>query len=290
MLESRFNAIVILDAIPHGQLNTARSLKSNLRDITDYIAEGLKVRYVRIETYNDLELGFAKILDEINNNGLKPWIHLEGHGLSNETGFEFAGGTSCSWVQLKKILIPINIALSLNLFLILATCFGGSFASAIETTDRAPVLALIGPPRKVKAREVERVFPVFYKTFFESQSLSKALVALDNGVAVGPYYKTSAEKFFYTAWAGYKKNYCTEDQIDKRVWKVWIENVIIKKKRSPLVSIDQQKRLLRNPELESKVFEKCRDRYFMYDIDETNRERFPVTYNKAESYTDAEWQ
>ena len=283
MSESRFNAIVILDAIPEKHLNTARILKSELRDIADYVAVGLQVRYVRIETYDDLKLGLNKTLDEINNNGLKPWIHLEGHGLSDQCGFKFAGGTSCSWVQLKEILIPLNIALSLNLVLILATCFGGYFASAIETTDRAPVLALIGPPREVKTREVERVFPVFYRTFFESQSLSEALKALDTGASFGPYFKTTAERFFYAAWTAYKKNHCTEEQIEKRVWKVWIENVIIKKKRSPLVSIDQQKRLLRNPELESKVFEKCRDRYFMYDIDETNRERFPVTYNKAES-------
>lgn len=287
MSESLFNTIVILDAVPDGELNTARSLNEDLKDIADYAAVGLQVHYVRIKTYDDLKLGLAKTLDEINNNGLKPWIHLDGHGLSDQSGFVFAGGTSCSWVQLKEIVTPINIALSLNLVLILATCFGGYFASSIETTDRAPVLALIGPPREVKAREVERVFPVFYKTFFKSQSLSEALKVLDTGASAGPYFRTTAERFFYTAWVSYKKNHCTKEQIEKRVWKMWIENVIIKKKRSPHASIDQMKRHLGSSGFQSRVFEKCRDHYFMYDIDEANRNRFPVTYKEAESYADA---
>jgi hypothetical protein len=35
---------------------------------------------------------------------------------------------------------------------------------------------------------------------------------------------------------------------------------------------------------ESHLFEKFRDIYFMYDLDENNRKRYPVTYEEAESY------
>ena len=51
MSDSQFNTIVILDAVPDGELNTARRLNNDLRDIADYVAEGLQVRYVRIKTY-----------------------------------------------------------------------------------------------------------------------------------------------------------------------------------------------------------------------------------------------
>ncbi len=235
MSKSQFNAIVILDAMSDGNLNTARSLKENLEDIECYYAEGLQVRYFRINTYDDLKSGLTKTLDEINNNGLKPWIHLDGHGLSDQSGFAFAGGTSCSWVQLKEIVTPINIALGLNLVLILATCFGGYFARAIDTTDRAPVLGLIGPTREVKTREIERAFPVFYKTFFESQSLREALKALSAGTSADLYFGITAEQFFYAAWADYKKNHCTEEQIGKRAWKLYLK--AIKQKLSHLTSI-----------------------------------------------------
>ncbi len=32
------------------------------------------------------------------------------------------------------------------------------------------------------------------------------------------------------------------------------------------------------------MFEKYRDTYFMYDINASNRTRFPVTYDEAEAY------
>ncbi len=49
-------------------------------------------------------------------------------------------------------------------------------------------------------------------------------------------------------------------------------------------SIVQLKRDLRSSEFESNEFEKFRDYYFMYDIYEVNKERFPVTYKDAEAY------
>jgi len=48
-------------------------------------------------------------------------------------------------------------------------------------------------------------------------------------------------------------------------------------------SIGQLKRLLHSQEVP--LFEKYRDTYFMYDIYESNRERFPVSYREAEKYS-----
>jgi hypothetical protein len=280
MSESRFNGIVILDAVPEGELNTARRLKEDLKDISCYVANGLQVRYVRIDTTYALRVGISEILDEIKNNGLNPWLHLDGHGLSDQSGFQLSGGTACSWVQLKELITPLNIALGLNLVLILSTCFGGSFASAIRTVDRAPVLGLIGPTREVTIGEIERAFPAFYRTFFESLSLKKAIDALNTGAPKGLYYRTTATQFFYDVWASYKKVQCTEEEIENRARRMYREAKKQNLPRTP--SIGQLKRLLRSQE--SRLFEKYRDTYFMYDIDELNRDRFPVTYIEAESY------
>ena len=57
----------------------------------------------------------------------------------------------------------------------------------------------------------------------------------------------------------------------------------MKKQNTPnILSVGQIKRKLRSQE--SETFEKIRDNYFMYDIYEYNRKRFPVTYKEAESY------
>ncbi|MCE5319176.1 MAG: hypothetical protein LLG04_17665 [Parachlamydia sp.] len=280
MAISQFDGIVILDAIPNGELNTARRLKEDLEDISCYyLSNKLQVRYFRIDTLSELKSGIGEVLYEISNTGLMPWLHLEGHGLSNQDGFKLGGGLEdCTWTQFKEIITPINIKMGLNLILILATCYGGSFARAIRLMDRAPVLGLIGPTRKVIVKAVEKDFPAFYKTFFETLSLKKALNALIANAPNDFYYRTTAERFFYEVWASYKEVQCTDQEICNRARKMYKELKMEGLERTP--SVGQLKRLICSGE--PAEFDKNRDTFFMFDIYESNRARFPVTYKEAE--------
>jgi len=280
MTENTFNGIVILDAVPEGELNTARRLKEDLLDISNYVDTRLQVRYLRINTINDLINGLSDIKKEIDNNKFKPWLHLEGHGLSNQNGFLFANQSICTWDKFKEIITPLNIALGLNLMLILATCFGGSFARTIRTFDRAPVLGLIGPTREVKIGEIEKAFPSFYRTFFKTLSLKEAIKALNADAPKDLYYKTSASQFFYDVWASYKNIQCTDQEITNRARRMYREAKAHNLPRTP--SVGEFKRKLRSTE--NTLFDKYRDIYFMYDIHSLNKERFPVTYKEAELY------
>lgn len=235
---------------------------------------------MRVDTITDLEAGISSLLVEVRTNALQPWLHLEGHGLVDESGFQLANGSHCSWNQLKEIIAPLNVATGLNLILILATCFGGSFASAIQTIDRAPVLGLIGPTRDVTAGLLESGFPAFYRTFFESSSLKKAIEALNVTAPKNLYYRTSAERFFYDVWASYKRTLCTKQEIENRARRMYREVKSQGLPRTP--SVGQLKRLIGSKE--KSIFEKYRDIYFMYDIYESNRTRFPVTYDEVEAY------
>ena len=107
MSDSRFNSVVVLDAIPEGELNTARRLKEDLQYIACYVANGLQVRYWRLKGMNDLKSCITSILVEIEQNHLIPWFHIDGHGLAHESGFVFAEDSSCSWQQFKDIIPPI---------------------------------------------------------------------------------------------------------------------------------------------------------------------------------------
>jgi hypothetical protein len=85
---------------------------------------------------------------------------------------------------------------------------------------------------------------------------------------------------FYEVWVSYKKNQCTPQEIENRARRMYREAKAPKLPKTP--SIGQLKRLIQSREKE--LFEKYRDIYFMYDLDETNRTRFPVTYKEAETY------
>jgi hypothetical protein len=280
MSDGRFNGIAILDAIPTGELNTARRLHEDLKDIANYIAAGLEVRYFRIDTLEDLESGISQLLREATDSGLKPWLHIEGHGLVDERGFSTANTFHCTWTRLRELITPLNVATDFNVVLVLATCFGGSFARAITTVDRAPVLGLIGPTREITIGEVEIDFPAFYQTFFKTASLKEAIAALSARAQSNLYYRTTAEQFFYDVWASYKRNACSERQIDERARRMYRQAKSQNLPRTP--GIGQLRRRLRSEE--KRLFEKYRDRYFMYDINTSNRTRFPVTYKEAEIY------
>lgn len=279
MSDTIFNGIVILDGIPEGELNTARRLKEDLEDIACYLANGLKVRYVRIETIDSLESGISKVIHESLNDNLLPWLHLEGHGILDESGFVLASGTQCSWTQLKDIITPLNVTINLNLMLVLATCFGGSFSTAIRTSDRAPVSGLIGPTREITIGQVESGFPTFYRTFFETLSLKRAIEALNRTAPPNLYYGTTAERFFYEVWAAYKNSQCSEEMITKRAKRMYRE--LKSKKVNKIPGIGHLKRKIHS--MERDLFVKFRDTYFMYDLDASNKTRFPVTYKKAEA-------
>lgn len=62
MGDGQVNCVAILDAIPDGELNTARRLRENLIDLSISTAEGLQVRYVRVNTLADLEPVFLVLL------------------------------------------------------------------------------------------------------------------------------------------------------------------------------------------------------------------------------------
>jgi len=221
MKDGRFNGVAILDAIPNGEFNTARRLHDDLKDIATYRAEGLEIRYFRVDTLADLAAGILALSREATDSGLKPWLHLEGHGSDDESGFITADGSPCSWTHLKELITPLNLATDLNVLLILATCFGGSFAGAIRTIDRAPVLGLIGPTKEITIGEVETDFPVFYKTFLQTGSLKKAIDALTAHAPPGLYYRTNAKHFFYQVWANYKRDECSEEQLEKRARRMY---------------------------------------------------------------------
>lgn len=278
MPDSRFNTVVILDCIPEDELNTARRLKESLEDLACYYdeAKDLKTKYLRIDNLNSLEDAFNKIHHEVKNNGMLPWFHLEGHGLDDWSGFKFPNNSDCTWTVLKKLITPINVTSNLNVVLVLATCFGGSFATAIDTTDRAPILALVGPTQKAQIREIEIAFPKFYHELLKSRSFKYALSVLDERTTSGNYYRTSAMKFFYDAWAAYQLDHCSNRAIRKRVDKMHQDAK--DKGVRPLPTKKEIRNMLKAGH--RPLFEKFAEKFFLFDMFSVNKKRFKISYKK----------
>lgn len=280
MSENRFNTVAIIDAIPGGEWNTARRLREDIMDTSMSLDAGSMIRYYRTESLNDLAASIVALVTEYKKGEMVPAIHVEGHGLVGERGFALPNGDQCRWEVFRDYITPLNVAMQLNLMVVLATCFGGSFVRAIRTTDPAPVWGLIGPTREITAGQVHGDFGAFYRTLFKTGSGGQAIQVLNERAIKGLYMRTTAEGFFLEVWKGYKRDYCSKDTMKTRVRRIYRQGKELKNGHH--VSIGQLKRRLKKDE--SAHFSQYRDRYFMFDLYPSNRARFPITYKAAEEY------
>jgi hypothetical protein len=278
--ENRFNAVAIIDSIPEGELNTARRLRDDLRDIAYEFSPIPRVEYHRVESVKDFARTIEGIRLRIASDGIYPLVHIEAHGY--EDGLELACGEKMSWAQTKDALISLNVAMRLNLMLVLAACHGGTFIKAIRLADRAPVWGLIGPMEELSVAQVQVDFGAFYKTLFKTLSPSEALKALNSNAPSKLYYRMTAEGLFYKVWRSYKEKYCTEEQLRTRAGKMY--RTAKAEGTNPMPSVGHLKRILVSAEPAS--FNKFRDMYFMHDLYPEHATRFAVTYESAESHDD----
>lgn len=259
MSSNLFHSVVILDAIPDGELGTARRLREDLRDIAISLSPTPEIQYYRIESPADFMDVIRQLTRDVEAGGSYPLLHFEGHG--GELGLEMANGAVVTWNELKNELIPLNEAMGLNLMLVLAACHGATFISAMSTIERAPVWGIIGPTSSVGAGE----------------GTPAAIKALNENGGI-KYYRTSAERFFYEVWCRYQKEDCTNSKLEERA-----RSMRKMAKSDPRItkvpSIGHLKRKLKSSE--SALFENYRDTYFMLDRYPENSTRFKVTYSEA---------
>lgn len=275
MAGGKFNTIVIVDAIPDGELNTARLLQDELDEIANTV-EGLHVRYSKADTFQDIADLITGLTREVTDGGILPSLHIEAHGFDDESGFVTARNEPCLWETFKDLVTPLNVATNLNLVVVMAACYGGSFARAIRTTDRAPVWGILGPTREITAGQLNDGFSAFYSAFFQEDLEVSPFRALTDSVPEQMYYLTTAEEFFYQVWINYKTVQCMDEELDRRAQVIQDE---IRRQGNEPQELDaiRQQILDKDPE----TFEEFRDHYFMYDLNEDNRNLYPVTYEEG---------
>lgn len=278
MAESRFNGVAILDAVPEAELRTALSLRDVLRDIRDYGKDSpLAVSYYRIATPEDLERALQGLTHAVLEQGLLPWLHLDGHGLDDGSGFLTANGDVVSWKSLMALVTPLNLATRMNVVLVAVTCFGINLVRAIDVTDRAPVLAVISPNREVGAGDSQLDLARFYQCFFETQSMAKAMQVLADSALGGRYGAINSTDFFYDVWRGYIETQHAPKRLKERA--LDLHRDMMQKIGSNAPSIKECKKQLRLQE--EPMFNEFRNYYFAYDLFPDHRDRFRVSLRAA---------
>ena len=103
---------------------------------------------------------------QTREKGVFPIIHLEIHG--DKSGLSLPSKEGIKWDEFSDICRAINVHCSNNLLVVLAVCHG--YHSVLQATIKklTPFCCLIGPTETVDNMQIEKDFPKFYKTLFNS--------------------------------------------------------------------------------------------------------------------------
>jgi hypothetical protein len=280
MLQFSSNILYIIDSIPEGQLNTARQLRDDLDAIkSSENSKGNKtfgIDLKRLESRNEV-LGFFEEL--FISSDINPIFHFECHG--NESGLEFADGSSASWQEIKPYLQAINQACKCNLFITLASCNGANLISTVQPGDRSPYCGMLGAIDPISAENAQRSFATFYSTLIQTRDGSQALsqIMSINTLSNSPrYYFRSAEEFFKIVYKRYLEDFCNEKVLWDRAKKLRTQLPALARRQLSLQDI-----ALRLKRESSRGFEDKKRKFFFEDLYPENAARFDLTLEQVVS-------
>ncbi len=262
-----FNKIFVIESLRNSDLTTGQEL------FIDDIKYGLwkKGLYEHCEIF--LPKTKAEFLDtiekiklEVEEKSIYPIIRLEMHGSIN--GIEVTNGQIVNWFELQNRLIELNILCKCNLFLTMATCFGGYIYSTIKPNLRTLFWGFIGLYEEVSFGETLHNFKAFYDEFIESLNINNAVILLNksnpNNTSRFRFHNT--EFVFEVAYKNYEEKYLTDEVVAER-----LEIGLIEARKHPDMqnqSDEQIKQKLKVFMVDNKDFMKYKlmEKFFMWDI------------------------
>lgn len=148
---------------------------------------------------------------------VNPVIHFELHG--SEKGIQVSNDDIITWDEIQFRLTELNFITKCNLFITMATCYGGYIYSVIKPNLRSPFWGFVGPFETVYGDEVLENYSAFYDEFIQTLNINNAVKALNNSKlnekSKFKFYNT--EFAFTVAYENYEKKYLTEEIVEKRL-------------------------------------------------------------------------
>ena len=218
MIELEFSKIFVIESLRAKDFKTGQSLFNDI----------IKRRLEQRDLYDSCELmmpnsknEFFECFEKIKNQSIykpvNPIIHLEIHG--NEDGLELNNNEIITWNELQFRLIEINVISKNNLFITMATCFGGHIYKVIKPNFRCPFWGFVGAFEEVFMDDILDNYGAFYDEFLQSLDFNQAVLALNysNENHQSKFNFQNTQHIFNEAYKNYEQKYLTEEVIEKRL-------------------------------------------------------------------------
>ncbi|MEQ6968520.1 hypothetical protein [Pectobacterium polaris] len=190
-----FNHIIIIDLLSDHEFQTARRLDENL---SAFIPANQRT-HLKIPSKEQLIKTLLQIKLKDIPEGMKPIIHIEGHG--SEESLSLPDGSSVSWCELYEKISKINVSLNNSLILFIATCYGFNYINTLNVLTPTPSFFLISPSKSIGAGAIDSGVSIFYTTIFETKDLDKSIEKLTNHNSSFDFY--NSDQFFIELMINY---------------------------------------------------------------------------------------
>lgn len=273
-----FNAVYILSSLKVDERDTASELYNDIIKVRGYQVPELSSYIIDIPD----KASFFSELDKIKvecEKGIYPIIHLEMHG--NARGIGMRSGEFVSWSELKLVLIDINRACNLNMFISLAVCMGAYLMEIMKPNEPAPFWGIVGSFEKLQNWDLLDRYTGFYDSLLTDFDFNEAVKALyeDNPNLPTDYRFINAEMTFKNVINKYHLEKFGSDEIIRKRFDSGVADVGI-------LFNDENEReegfkkfsaeLLRSKE---EYFDRFKKVFFMIDSHPENAIRFPIGFD-----------
>jgi hypothetical protein len=262
-----FSSVFVFESLRPGDIKTGASLfNDTIRP--RMMQKGLEgqCELITITSKADFFNALGEIYNQIIYKLVNPVIHLEMHG--SKDGLQVTNGEVITWQELQIRLIEMNGLTENNLFVSLATCYGGYIYTVISPRLRTPFWGFIGPFEQVDGDEVLANYTAFYDEFLFSNDFAEAEKALHNSNPniVSKFRLQNTEFVFAKAYKNYEEKYLTPAMVEHRTnliaaqckdmpeFKGW--TIVQMKKMAKKIMVDHKQKLK----------EDLMSKFFMWDL------------------------
>ena len=192
------NMIVVIESLRTDDRKTGRALRDDLEIIALPYGNNLQIHYKTVQGADEVEFLLQELYGYVSLCGRAPILHIECHG--DADGIQLADGSLMSWSRLKPLLVNINLASRMNLFLVMACCYGGYFAAECRYSEPVPFAWILGPGREIYPDPLLALSGAFYAELLKTRDVTEALTvggaARPSGIS---YFSMSAVGVFRVA-------------------------------------------------------------------------------------------
>ena len=237
------NLIVVVNAIPEGQLQSAKRVAENIQDHLRASQLSGSCHYEKISTATELRNIFSTLEYYCAENNAYPVIHIEAHGVKG-VGLDVCGEI-VTWEELHNLSQRVNILAKNNFGLVLAGCYGNEITKLVAIDAPCAFRFVLGPDSEVKAGVIEDQTTRFYKDIISNGDLNAALSHVEEQFIYfmcSRFFMTAMSRFFAKHAKGKPQRELREQMLTKTL-EGWPNNKYIRKAARSRI-----REIVRNPE------------------------------------------